>query len=209
MHAETNQRIVVIDYGMGNLRSVLNKVEAVCANTVVSSDPQEVSEADKLILPGVGHFAQGMKNLEASGIMPHLYNKVTVENTPILGICLGMQLFSKFSEEGDIPGLGWIDGRTCKFSDDMQMKIPHMGWNTLELRKESVITKNIPQDEQYYFCHSYHFECANEEDILASTTYGIQFTSAVQRDNIYGVQFHPEKSHDWGAQIMTDFLLAA
>lgn len=202
-------KVVIVDYGMGNLRSVFNKAKASCANTIVSDEPSVIASADKLILPGVGHFGKGMENLNARGLTPALNNKVVVENTPILGICLGMQLFSSFSEEGDATGLGWIDGTTKKFPAALPIKVPHMGWNTLDIQQDCSITMSIPEDEQYYFCHSYLFDCADKNDIATRTFYGMEFTSAVNRGNIHGVQFHPEKSHDHGARIISDFLLAA
>lgn len=202
-------KVVIVDYGMGNLRSVYNKVKNQTHEVTISADRKTVSEADKLILPGVGHFGQGMNNLRERGLLPILQEKVIAKKTPILGICLGMQLFSRSSEEGNTSGLGWIDAKTLKFKTDLPIRVPHMGWNTLDVVKQNSITKNIPDQEQYYFCHSYYFECTHAEDIVTRTAYGKDFTSAVQRNNIYGVQFHPEKSHDWGARMISDFLDAA
>ncbi len=204
-----SKQVVVIDYGMGNLRSVLNRTKAAVSDTVISSDPTVIASADKLILPGVGHFAKGMQNLKERGILSVLRRKVEEENTPILGICLGMQLFSKSSEEGDATGLGWIDATTRKFDNALPIKVPHMGWNTLKIVRNNAITTDLPLDEQFYFCHSFFFDCADPADIVTRTTYGLEFTSSVQRGNVYGVQFHPEKSHDWGAQLMADFLMVA
>lgn len=202
-------KAVVIDYGMGNLRSVLNKVQEVIPEAIISSDPRVIATADKLVLPGVGHFASGMNNLSERGILPILRQKVEEEKTPILGICLGMQLFSKHSEEGGTEGLGWLDASTRKFDHALPVKVPHMGWNTLEVVRPNALTTSIPEEEQYYFCHSYFFECHDPADIVCRTTYGVEFTSSVHRGNVYGVQFHPEKSHEWGAQLMADFLRAA
>jgi imidazole glycerol-phosphate synthase subunit HisH len=200
--------IVIIDYGMGNLRSVRNRFWRLGKETLVSSDKQEIMKANKLVLPGVGHFANGMKNLRESGMIEILKQKVIVEHCPILGICLGMQLLTEFSEEGDVAGLGFIRGRTIRFRfNNRQHKIPHMGWNTLTLHKESPLFQGVTPEDIYYFVHSYYVVCDDKEDIVTTTTYGITFTSALQRDTIYGTQFHPEKSHDCGNKLLKNFLL--
>jgi imidazole glycerol-phosphate synthase subunit HisH len=198
--------IVIIDYGMGNLRSVLNKMNRLGLEAVLSSDPAVIASAGKLILPGVGHFAHGMHNLAKLGLIETLNRKVLVEKTPVLGICLGMQLFTGFSEEGDAGGLGWIAGRTRRMNlSGDKLKVPHMGWNTLQDMKASALFENIGPEDMFYFVHSYHAECANPADVLASTGYGITFTSVIRKDNIIGMQFHPEKSHDSGEQILKNF----
>lgn len=204
-----NQNIAIIDYGMGNLRSVEKIFKAQNCEVKITSNPNEISEADKLVLPGVGHFSNGMKNLRERGLIDVLNKKVIEEKAPILGICLGMQLFTNFSEEGDIEGLGWIDAKTKKFEFDFResfLKTPHVGWNSLRVKKEHDLVDNIWDDDQFYFVHSYFVECANEEDILTQTQYGQVFSSAIQKDNIIGVQFHPEKSHDCGATMIGNFV---
>jgi len=201
------KKIVIIDYGMGNLRSIEKNLQRSGYNPVISGDPEIVNTADKLILPGVGHFANGMKNLNERELITILNYKVLQEKIPILGICLGMQLFGKKSEEGNVEGLGWVDAETIKFSvsDRQKYKIPHMGWNSIFFKKNDPMINNITQEDLFYFVHSYHLVCGDEENILATTTYDYEFTSAVVKDNIYGVQFHPEKSHKQGLQMLRNF----
>ena len=199
--------VVVIDYNMGNIRSILNKIQHAGFQAILSNELSLIKTADKIILPGVGHFQKGMKNLKESGLIDILNQKVLIEKTPILGICLGMQLFCRFSEEGNEEGLGWLDAETIRFNlSDIRHKVPHMGWNSLERKKESQLLHGIPDDCSYYFVHSFHVKCNDNSDVLASTEYGYEFVSAIQKDNIYGVQFHPEKSHEWGEQLLLNFL---
>jgi len=199
--------IVIIDYGMGNIRSILNKLTKAGFKGIVTSNVELINSADKLILPGVGHFLTGMNRLKEKGIIDILFKKVIVEKTPILGICLGMQLLTKFSEEGNCEGLGWIDAETVKFQlTDIRHKIPHMGWNSIKQMKDSPLLKEIPINSNYYFVHSYHVRCNDPDDILTTTFYGFEFTSAIQKDNIFGTQFHPEKSHEWGEKLLNNFL---
>lgn len=202
--------IVIVDYGMGNLGSVAKIFERLGVNTVISSDPKKIESAKKLIFPGVGNFASGMKNLKKYNILDLLSKKVIKEKTPVLGLCLGMQLLSEWGEEGDCQGLGWIKGKTVKFNfnnkDEDNLKIPHMGWNSVDLAKKSFLTKNIIDSDRFYFAHSYHFVCEDKKDILAKTSYGYDFVSIVQKDNILGVQFHPEKSHSSGMKLLENFI---
>lgn len=206
---EKEQNIIIVDYGMGNLRSVFNKFKKIGVPAKISSDLNEISSATKLILPGVGHFANGMRNLKQMGLLDLLNKKVIEEKTPILGICLGMQLFTKFSEEGNVEGLGWIDAQTVRFKFDpkvTKLKIPHMAWNSVQIEKESKLHENIPNETMFYFVHAYHVECNDKTDILDSAEYVYRFTSAVERGNIYGTQYHPEKSHDEGLQLLKNFI---
>jgi len=198
----------IVDYGMGNLRSVQRKFEQVGAKTIISSQLEEIENADKLVLPGVGHFANGVKKLIESGIWEVLNHQVLVKKIPILGICLGMQLMTKGSEEGDAVGLGWFDAEVVRFrvSDRRAFKVPHMGWNNAVVQKDSVLFAGVPPEAMFYFVHSYHVKCHNENDALALTTYDYPFASAIAHDNIYGTQFHPEKSHDWGEQLIRNFV---
>lgn len=199
--------IVIVDYGMGNVRSVENKIYRAGFKPLVSFDHEVIENADKLILPGVGHFQMGMKKLNERNLIEVLNKKVLKDKIPVLGICLGMQLFSNFSEEGNAEGLGWLDAETVRFVlKDIRYKIPHMGWNSLEKKKESPLFKDIPEGSQYYFVHSYHVQCNNPEDILATTLYGYEFTSVIQKNNIFGTQFHPEKSHEFGEKLLNNFL---
>ena len=200
--------IVIIDYGLGNLRSVQKKLIRVGAEVEVSRDPDVISKADKLILPGVGHFANGIKNLKEYGLWKVLNNKVLIEKTPVLGICLGMQLMAKHSEEGDVAGLGWFDADvvTFKIKDHLKYKVPHIGWNNAKMNKESFLFNNLPKEALFYFVHTYHVKCHSAQDILATTEYEYSFTSAIQKDHIFGTQFHPEKSHDWGEKLFANFV---
>ena len=200
--------IVLIDYGMGNLRSVQKKFIMVGADVKISSDPKVITNANKLVLPGVGHFNNGIKKLKESKIWESLNKKVLVEQTPILGICLGMQLMAKYSEEGEVEGLGWFDANVIKFQvkNHLKYKVPHIGWNNTIIAKKSELFHGIPTNALFYFVHSYHVICKNHEDILTTTEYEYQFTSSIQKDNIYGTQFHPEKSHDWGELVFQNFV---
>jgi glutamine amidotransferase len=172
----------------------------------ISSDPSEIAKADRLILPGVGHFQYGMEQLNQLGLIEILNKAVLEDKKPILGICLGMQLLTKQSEEGNIDGLGFINAQTVKFNlDDSKLKIPHMGWNTVEFKKESNLRSEIRLNPRYYFVHSYFVECNNKEDVLCSTEYGKEFVSGFQHENIFGLQFHPEKSHKFGMELLANF----
>jgi glutamine amidotransferase len=201
--------IVIIDYGLGNLGSIANMLKKVRAEAKISSDPAEIEKADKLILPGVGAFDHGMQNLEEQGLIPLLNRRVLEEKTPTLGLCLGMQLFTGSSEEGARPGLGWIEGKTVRFRFDPNqsgLKIPHMGWNFIQPKCDSPLwTDWYGEETRFYFVHSYHVECHDPNDILATTVHGYEFTSMVQRENIIGTQFHPEKSHKFGMNLMKNF----
>jgi len=200
--------IVVVDYGLGNLGSIANMLKKIGAHAVVSSDPAVVEKADKLILPGVGAFDAGMKNLETRGLIPLLNYRVLEQKTPILGVCLGMQLLCKRSEEGQLPGLGWLDAEVIRFKFDgniANLKIPHMGWNTLAVRQPHPLFADLEAENRFYFVHSYHVVCADMGNVLAQTNYGFDFASAVVKDNIMGVQFHPEKSHKFGMRLYKNF----
>lgn len=199
--------ITIVDYGMGNLNSVKNMLKYLGYDSTVTGDPGMIRQADKLILPGVGNFGMAMDVIRKSGLVDVLNQKVLEEKTPILGICLGMQLLLEHSEEGDCDGLGWIPGKVRKFEfpDQPQLKIPHMGWDYIEKRKDSALFADSVGGERYYFVHSYYVQCTNREDAAATTEYGICFDSVVERDNIMGTQFHPEKSHKFGMGILRNF----
>jgi glutamine amidotransferase len=201
--------IIIIDYNMGNPGSILNMLKHLDKPAEISSDCDKILNAEKLILPGVGAFDNGMTNLKESGILEIVNEAVLVRKTPVLGICLGVQLFTEESEEGTLPGLGWISGKTKRFDfsrlSEKNLKIPHMGWNTVELKKESRLFKDMPENSRFYFVHSYHLCCDFEEDILALSQYGYPFTSCIEHGNIFGVQFHPEKSHRYGMKILQNF----
>jgi len=199
--------IIIIDYRMGNLGSILNMLKKVGAPARISSDPVAIGEATKLILPGVGAFDNGMKHLRDQGFLPVLEDAVMGRKVPVLGICLGMQLMTRSSEEGSLPGLGWIDARTVRFMHDpsLNLKVPHMGWNTVNIRKESVLFRDMYPEPRFYFVHSYHTVCEQDSDVLTETSHGYAFTSSFQRDNVIGVQFHPEKSHKFGMRLLRNF----
>ncbi len=202
----TGNQITIMDYGMGNIRSIHYKLQRNGVDANVSSDPSDILAADKLILPGVGHFKKGMENLRKLNLIEALNRKVVEEKTPVMGICLGIQLFTNFSEEGDCEGLKWIDAETKKFRlDGMGLSIPHVGWNSITLKKESPLLEGMPAEKKYYFTHSYHLVCRNDEDVLAESEYGHPFVAAIQKGNIYGTQFHPEKSHRDGMRVLLNF----
>lgn len=200
--------ITIINYGMGNIRSVQNKFRKMGENCLVSSSPEEIATAEKLILPGVGHFKRAMQNLEELELLQVLNKKVLQEHIPILGICLGAQLFARYSEEGDCNGLGWIDAEVVSFdvSDTKRFKVPHMGWNRVEVINKNALGKEINEDGQFYFVHSYHLKCRYPNDIWMTTNYDYEFVSAVHRGNVWGTQFHPEKSHGIGMTLLKEFV---
>ncbi|MBI68480.1 MAG: imidazole glycerol phosphate synthase subunit HisH [Phycisphaerae bacterium] len=198
--------ILIIDYGMGNLRSVLKAFERNNLKATVSHKISDLEKSKKIVLPGVGHFNKGKENLDNLGLSDILNHKVKNDRTPILGICLGMQLMTMFSEEGSKEGFGWVDAKTIRFKfPDNKVKIPHMGWNNIVKKKKHTILDGINNNDLFYFVHSYHVICNKSEDILSKSYYGNNFVSAFQRDNIIGTQFHPEKSHSYGLRILKNF----
>lgn len=199
--------IVVVDYGMGNLGSVQRSLKKIKAESIISSDPMEIEKAKKIILPGVGNFANAMNKINDTGLLGVLNKKVLEQNIPVLGICLGMQLFATFSEEGNAKGLGWIEAEVRRFNvdDPRKWKIPHMSMNSLIFKKKNEIMKNVSEEDFFYFVHSYHMICKNSKDILSSSSYCYEFISSINKGNIYGTQFHPEKSHDAGLKILENF----
>ena len=199
--------IVIVDHGLGNIGSILNMLEKIGAEAITSSNIQDIKEAKKIILPGVGAFDNAMKNLKNLGIIPILNKKVIEDKIPLLGICLGMQLLTKRSEEGSLEGLGWIDAETVRFEfgNNKSLKIPHMGWNTIDIKKECCLFKEMYEEPKFYFVHSYYVKCNNSENIFTTTNYGIEFCSSFIKDNIFGVQFHPEKSHNFGLKVLKNF----
>jgi len=201
--------ITVIDYGMGNLGSIVNMGKKAGGQFQVSGDLTVIARAEKLILPGVGAFDQGMTNLRERGLIPVLNECVLERRVPILGICLGVQLFTRRSEEGQLPGLGWIAGDTIRFkwaAGAPVLKVPHMGWNSIEPAKPDPVLASLPPEPRYYFVHSYHLRCDDAADVLTWTTYGHRFASAVQHANVRGTQFHPEKSHKFGLALLKNFV---
>lgn len=202
--------IAIIDTGIVNVGSVRNMLMYIGASEpVITSDKEVIEKATKLILPGIGHFDEAVKSLHQLEIFDILNQKVVEQKTPILGICLGMQLLSTKSEEGKLNGFGWIDAETIRFDFPNQtqpIRLPHMGWNTLNIKKENSILQSSYQEARYYFVHTYHVRCNYEENIMATATYGIEFHAAICKDNVMGTQFHPEKSHKYGMEIFKKFL---
>lgn len=200
--------LVIIDYGMGNHASVLNMIRKVGGAAKVSSDPNHLMSASKLILPGVGSFDHGVLQLHALGLFPAICERVS-RGIPILGICLGMQLLANRSEEGRLEGLGFIDAEFKKFffcNNSTEFRVPHVGWNYLRVEKKNPLFPYDGSEQRFYFTHSYYAVCHNDADILATTEYGFRFTSAYSRDNIFGTQFHPEKSHRFGMAVVKRFV---
>lgn len=198
--------ITIVNYGMGNLGSMLNMFKRIGVKATVESDPAIIQQAEKLVLPGVGAFDTAMTCINTvPGLREVLNYKAMVECAPILGVCLGMQLLTRSSEEGTQPGLGWIPGVTTRFPKQEALKVPHMGWNVAMPNTPSRLTAQVGEEPRYYFVHSFCVRVDDPEHSLMKTHYGIDFDSAIGRDNIYGVQFHPEKSHRFGMQILKNF----
>ena len=197
--------ITIIDYGMGNLGSIKNMFRRIKVESEITGDKNQIATSEKILLPGVGAFDAAMEKINAAGLSDILNKKTLEDKIPTLGICLGMQLLTKSSEEGKLPGLGWIDATTVKFNPDNSLKIPHMGWNTVNIKKQSPLLIDLPDEPRFYFVHSYYVSCRDAADVLTTTPYGIDFHSIIQHDNIYGAQFHPEKSHKFGMKILENF----
>ena len=201
-------KIVIVDYGTGNLNSVHKSLDRLGVDSIISSDPNDIDSADKLILPGVGHFGNAMANLRELNLLDALHEAVLVKQKPILGICLGMELMANRSEEGNAAGLGWIDAEMIRFniSNKKRYKVPHIGWNKIRIKKNSLLMKNVSESSEFYFVHSYHLKINNQSDILNETQYELIYPSAIEKDNIFGVQYHPEKSHDAGERLLKNFV---
>jgi len=201
-------KIHIVNYGMGNIFSIQKKIQSRDIILSISSDAQDIINADKIILCGVGHFRKAMDNLNKLNLIESLNHFALIQKKPVLGICLGMQLMANFSEEGNVKGLGWVEASVKKFStpQDKKLKVPHMGWNTVSISKESALMENIDPNDEFYFVHSFFLQPENPENILNETQYIQKFCSAIQQDNIFGVQYHPEKSHDVGQTLLNNFM---
>lgn len=198
--------ITIIDYGAGNLHSVQNALNFLGVENRISDNPEEILNAEKIILPGVGSFGDAMKALNEKKLTD-IIKKAVYSGKPILGICLGMQLFFEESEESaGVPGLGILKGKFVKIPKNPDIKIPHMGWNNLEIPKDSCILKDIGDEPYVYFVHSYYLEPENDEVVSAYTYYGKKLAVAAEKDNIFATQFHPEKSGDTGLKILKNFV---
>jgi imidazole glycerol-phosphate synthase subunit HisH len=204
-----NKEVVIVDYGMGNLFSIRKVIERIGFTCKISNLYRDIKNAGQIILPGVGHFGKAMDNLKQTNLIDELNEAALVKKTPVLGICLGMQLMASFSEEGEACGLNWFDARVIRFrikNSDLY-KVPHMGWNTIIHEKpDSYVFDRIQAEDEFYFVHSYHVVTERTEDILTKTSYEYTFVSSIIKDNIVGLQFHPEKSHKAGEQLIKNFL---
>ena len=190
---------------MGNTGSIINMFNHIGLRCEETSDLTKISEAKKLILPGVGAFDTAMEKINSLGIKEVLDKKVLEEQIPVLGICLGMHLLSKISQEGFKSGLGWMDAKVKKFKPSNKYKVPHMGWNYIKVHKQNPLSQGLESDARFYFVHSYYVEISNQNDLLFETDHAIKFASAINHKNIFGVQFHPEKSHRFGMQLLKNF----
>jgi glutamine amidotransferase len=201
-------KCIIVDYGTGNLNSIKRTLDRLGIVAVISSSASDIIDATKIILPGVGHFGTAMSKLNALDLANALTEEVLVKQKPVLGICLGMEIMAKTSEEGNANGLGWLDARAVRFeiADSDRYKIPHMGWNEIGIRKSSRLMEGIGDGAEFYFAHSYHLMLDDPTDLSAETEYETRFPSAIERNNIFGVQFHPEKSHDVGARLLKNFV---
>lgn len=200
--------ITIINYGSGNISAIGNIYDRLRIPYKVADQPEEVVGAEKIILPGVGAFDETISMLDESGFRSVLDNEVLKNKVPVLGICVGMQILAKKSEEGTFSGLGWINGEVKKIDKAIltqKPKIPHLGWNSIEITRNNLLFEGVDKDEGFYFLHSYYFECAEDRDVLSTTFYGKSFASSVNNNNIYGVQFHPEKSHHNGVKLLQNF----
>jgi glutamine amidotransferase len=200
--------IGIIDYGLGNINAFLNIYKRLHIPVKILQSPQDFLGVNKLILPGVGAFDHAMQKFSDSGMRDIVEGLVLEDKLPIIGICVGMQMLAISSEEGILPGLGWIKGEVKKFDESkipFATRLPHMGWNDIYVNEKSDLFMSFPENPRFYFLHSYYFCCENADDIFATTEYGEKFTCVVKHDNIYGVQFHPEKSHKYGVQLLENF----
>ena len=201
-------RIVIVDYRTGNTNSIKRTLDRIGSRPIISSRAEDIAQADKIILPGVGHFAKAMANLKELGLLDALNEAVLIKRKPVLGICLGMELMAAASEEGNTPGLHWLDAQSVRFKFSLAAgyKVPHIGWNRVKIKKTSVLMKSVEDLSEFYFAHSYYLKVNDRSDLLNETEYSISFPSAVERNNIFGVQYHPEKSHRTGVQVLKNFI---
>lgn len=200
--------ITIIDYGVGNIFAFQNVYKRLDIPSKIAKNVDDLKDVERIILPGVGHFDFAMSQLNNSGMRDRLDELVIKEKKPVIGICVGMQMMARYSDEGSMDGLGWIDACVKKFDKkmiDFHTKLPHMGWNDVEPEIKHPLFKGLEREAIFYFLHSYYFDCNNKKDSIAKSSYGIDFTCSIQHDNIYGIQFHPEKSHSYGEKLLYNF----
>jgi glutamine amidotransferase len=200
--------ISIVDYGLGNIQAFLNVFKRLNIAARRATTADDLHGATKVILPGVGAFDHAIERLWRSGMRPRLDELILADRVPVLGVCVGMQILAAASDEGSLPGLGWIDGRVRHFGDSPTanaLQLPHMGWNDVRPAAASALFRHLESEARFYFLHSYYFDCARAEDVAATSNYGDDFSCAVHKDNIYGVQFHPEKSHHFGTRLLQNF----
>jgi imidazole glycerol-phosphate synthase subunit HisH len=200
--------LVIVDYGVGNLASIKNMLKKTGAESLISSQADDIEKASAIILPGIGAFDHCMSLFKSSGLFEMVKKKALDQKTPLLGICVGLQMLMENSEEGKEPGLGWIKGKTIKFKREKlgNLKIPHMGWANVQQTKPSILMEGFEEEPRFYFVHSYHVQPEHPADELLKAWYGYDFTAAIQHENIFGVQFHPEKSHKFGMRLLKNFI---
>lgn len=200
--------ITIVDYGVGNVRAIANIYDRLGVSCLLASTTSQLEGAERLLLPGVGAFDWAMDRLQASGMRDALDQAVLNKKVPVLGICVGMQMLAMTSDEGRLPGLGWIDADVKRFDDsafDQKIRLPHMGWNDVEPRVRGGLFAGLEAAARFYFLHSFYVRPRLQEDVLATTDYNGQFVSSVGHENVFGVQFHPEKSHEWGIRLLKNF----
>src|ERR1019366_1473112 len=197
--------IAIVDYGLGNVQAIANNYKRLNIAASLAATDDALRRADRIVLPGVGSFDWAMQSLARSGLRESLDELVMIERRPVLGICVGMQMMARSSEEGDEAGLGWIDAEVKRFPAAPGLMLPHMGWNDVRSRGQSALMKGLDRDARFYFLHSYYFAPLTDEVVIATSEYGQAFACAVQVENIFGVQFHPEKSHGWGIPLLKRF----
>ena len=204
--------ICIMDYGVGNIQAFLNLFKRLGMDVQRADTPELLASATRIILPGVGHFDYAMKGLNDSGMLPKLHELVLESHVPVIGICVGMQILAQGSDEGSLPGLNWVPGRVralSSFPQTSALAMPHMGCNALKPRAHSLLfSKGFDDRMRFYFLHSYFFDAEYKEDVSATASYGVEFAAAISRGHIHGVQFHPEKSHHWGEQLLKNFVEA-
>jgi imidazole glycerol-phosphate synthase subunit HisH len=203
------EKIVILNYDMGNVGSIANMIKRVGYNAIITREIEKIEEATHIILPGVGAFDEGVRKLQEYRLPELLYRKCVVQGVPTLGICLGMQLMGKKSEEGVLEGLGWFDANSVRIPikcGQTDLKVPHMGWSEISIRRPNAILWEAESEQRFYFVHSYHVVCQDSAEVVATCRYGLELSAIIARKNLIGMQFHPEKSHRYGMQLLRNFI---